>query len=198
MPQRPCNPESVLTSICRDLGFQRAVEVKVLPKPRGTSIQEGESHTKTHQRRKSKDNFVESHEMFSPTRRQTLRFFKRQKHAHTSCKDCAQASKREIRVVLTAIDPLSLGRVVQAPHTRHLLGLFAAIAQNSLLRSLSIVDSFARKQHYCRGSEELAIPKSARFRATPSCFAGLRATPSGGRPRTPSYSELLRATASGY
>ena len=48
---------------------------------------------------------------------------------------------------------LSLGRVVPAPHTRHLLGLFAAIAQNSLLRSLSIVDSFARKQHYCRGSE---------------------------------------------
>ena len=91
---------------------------------------------------------------------------------------------------------LSLGRVVPAPHTRHLLGLFAAMAQNSLLRSLSIVDSFAHKQHYCRGSEELAIRKSARFRATPSCFAGLRATSSGGRPRTPSYSELLRAALS--
>ena len=89
---------------------------------------------------------------------------------------------------------LSLGRVVPAPHTQHLLGPFAAIAQNSLLRSLSIVDSLARKQHYCRGSEELAIRKSARFQATPSNFAGLRATPSGRRPRTPSYSELLRAT----
>ena len=60
---------------------------------------------------------------------------------------------------------LSLGRVVPAPHTRHLLGLFAAIAQNSLLRSFSIVDSLASRQHSCRGSEELAIRKTARFQA---------------------------------
>ena len=81
---------------------------------------------------------------------------------------------------------LSLGRVVPAPHTRHLLELFAAIAQNSLLRSLSIVD---RKQHYCRGSEELAIRKSA-LRATPNYPPSY--SDWGGRPRTPSYSELLR------
>ena len=91
---------------------------------------------------------------------------------------------------------LSLGRVVPAPHTQHLLGPFAAIAQNSLLRSFSIVDSLANRQHSCRGSEELAIRKSARFQATPSYFAALRATPSGGRPRTPSYSEQLRAALS--
>ena len=77
-----------------------------------------------------------------------------------------------------------------SPHTA-LAGPFAAIAQNSLLRSFSIVDSLANRQHSCRGSEELAIRKTARFQATPSYFAGLRATPSGGRPRTPSYSELL-------
>ena len=90
---------------------------------------------------------------------------------------------------------LSLGRVDPAPHTQHLLGPFEAIAQNSLLRSFSIVDSLANRQHSCRGSEELAI----RFQATPNYFAALRATPSGGRPRTPSYSELLqllRATPS--
>ena len=130
---------------------------------------------------------------------------------------------------------LSLGRVVPAPHTRHLLGLFAAIAQNSLLRSFSIVDSLASRQHSCRGSEELAIRKTARFQATPnysellrvggaqeltsSCSELLRATPSGysellelseleqtsqasgatpsqGRPRTPSYSEPIRVTSS--
>ena len=88
--------------------------------------------------------------------------------------------------------PLSLGRVDPAPHTQHLLGPFEAIAQNSLLRSFSIVDSLAHRQHSCRGSEELAI----RFQATPSYFAALRATPSGGRPRTPSYSEPLRARQS--
>ena len=88
---------------------------------------------------------------------------------------------------------LSLGRVVPAPHTRHLLGLFAAIAQNSLLRSFSIVDSLASRQHSCRGSEELAIRKTARFQVNSEL---LRATPSGGRPRTPSYSELLQATPS--
>ena len=87
---------------------------------------------------------------------------------------------------------LSLGRVDPAPHTQHLLGPFAAIAQNSLLRSFSIVDSLANRQHSCRGSEELAI----RFQATPNYFAALRATPSGGRPRTPSYSEPLRAPQS--
>ena len=91
---------------------------------------------------------------------------------------------------------LSLGRVDPAPHTQHLLGPFAAIAQNSLLRSFSIVDSLANRQHSCRGSEELAIRKTARFQATPSYFAELRAAPSG-CPRTPSYSELLRATPSG-
>ena len=58
------------------------------------------------------------------------------------------------------------------------------------------MDSLANRQHSCRGSEELAIRKTARFQATPSYFAGLRATPSGGRPRTPSYSEQLRAALS--
>ena len=87
---------------------------------------------------------------------------------------------------------LSLGRVGPAPHTQHLLGPFAAIAQNSSLWSFSIVDSLANRQHSCRGSEELAIRKTARFQATPSYSELLRATPSGGRPRTPSYSELLR------
>ena len=87
---------------------------------------------------------------------------------------------------------LSLGRVDPAPHTQHLLGPFEAIAQNSLLRSFSIVDSLANRRHSCRGSEELAI----RFQATPNYFAALRATPSGGRPRTPSYSEPLRAPQS--
>ena len=93
---------------------------------------------------------------------------------------------------------LSLGRVVPAPHTRHLLGLFAAIAQNSLLRSFSIVDSLASRQHSCRGSEELAIRKTARFQATPNYSELLRV---GGAQElllraTPSYSELLRATPS--
>ena len=109
---------------------------------------------------------------------------------------------------------LSLGSVDPAPHTEHLLGPFAAIAQNSSLRSFSIVDSLANRQHSCRGSEELAIRKTARFqatpsysellrvggaqelRATPSCSEPLRATPSEGRPRTPSYSEPLQATPS--
>ena len=90
------------------------------------------------------------------------------------------------------VPSLSLGRVDPAPHTQHLLGPFEAIAQNSLLRSFSIVDSLANRQHSCRGSEELAI----RFQATPNYFAALRATPSGGRPITPSYSELLQATPS--
>ena len=55
---------------------------------------------------------------------------------------------------------LSLGRVVPAPHTQHLLGPFAAIAQNSSLRNLSEVDSVAHRQYYCGGSEELAIPET--------------------------------------
>ena len=103
---------------------------------------------------------------------------------------------------------LSLGRVVPAPHTRHLLGLFAAIAQNSLLRSFSIVDSLASRQHSCRGSEELAIRKTARFQATPNYSEllrvggaqELRATPGYSKllRATPSYSKLLRATPSGY
>ena len=80
---------------------------------------------------------------------------------------------------------LSLGRVGPAPHTQHLLGPFAAIAQNSSLWSFSTVDSLANRQHSCRGSEELAIRKTARFQATPSYFTELRATPS--------YSELLSA-----
>ena len=83
---------------------------------------------------------------------------------------------------------LSLGRVDPAPHTQHLLGPFAAIAQNSLLRSFSIVDSLANRQHSCRGSEELAIRKTARFQATPSHSEWFL--------RTPSHSELLRATPS--
>ena len=56
---------------------------------------------------------------------------------------------------------LSLGRVDPAPHTQHLQGLFAPSTQNSSLRSLSKVDSVANRQHYCRGSEELAIPETA-------------------------------------
>ena len=91
---------------------------------------------------------------------------------------------------------LSLGRVVPAPHTRHLLGPFAATAQNSLLRSSSIVDSLANRQHSCRGSEELAIRKTARFQATPNYFAELRATPSYSEWGAPKNSELLRATPS--
>ena len=56
---------------------------------------------------------------------------------------------------------LSLGRVDPAPHTQHLLGPFAAIAQNSALWSFSIVDSLANRQHSCGGSEELAILETA-------------------------------------
>ena len=117
---------------------------------------------------------------------------------------------RPIVLSIPSIAVLSLGRVVPAPHTRHLLGLFAAIAQNSLLRSFSIVDSLASRQHSCRGSEELAIRKTARFQATPNYSEllrvgaqELRATPSYSEwaPKnselfraTPSHSELLRAT----
>ena len=54
---------------------------------------------------------------------------------------------------------LSLGRVGPAPHTPHLLGPFAAIAQNSSLWSFLIVDSLANRQHSSR--EELAIPETA-------------------------------------
>ena len=56
---------------------------------------------------------------------------------------------------------LSLGRVGPAPHTPHLLGPFAAIAQNSSLWSFLIVDSLANRQHSSGGSEELAIPETA-------------------------------------
>ena len=94
---------------------------------------------------------------------------------------------------------LSLGRVGPAPHTQHLLGPFAAIAQNSSLWSFSIVDSLANRQHSCRGSEELAIRKTARFQATPNYFAELRATPSyseWGAPKNSEYSEQLRAALS--
>ena len=58
------------------------------------------------------------------------------------------------------------------------------------------MDSFAHKQHHCRGSEELAIRKTARFRAfrdTPSDSERLRTAP-----RIPSYSELLQSTPSCY
>ena len=58
---------------------------------------------------------------------------------------------------------LSLGRVDPAPHTEHLLGPFAAIAQNSALWSFSIVESLANRQHNCGGSEELAIWKTAGY-----------------------------------
>ena len=75
---------------------------------------------------------------------------------------------------------LSLGRVDPAPHTQHLLGPFEAKAQNSLLRSFSIVDSLANRQHSCRGSEELAI----RFQATPTYCGGHLS-------RTPNYAEFL-------
>ena len=55
------------------------------------------------------------------------------------------------------------------------------------------MDSLANRQHSCRGSEELAIRKTARFQATPSYSELLRV---GGAQETPSYSELLRATPS--
>ena len=69
------------------------------------------------------------------------------------------------------------------------------------------MDFLANRQHSCRGSEELAIPKTARFQATPSYSEwGTPATPSysellqvGGAQElraTPSYSELLRTTPS--
>ena len=93
---------------------------------------------------------------------------------------------------------LSLGRVDPAPHTQHLLGPFEAIAQNSLLRSFSIVDSLANRQHSCRGSEELAI----RFQATPNytpSYSKWGATKNSELLRaTPSSSKPLRATPSGY
>ena len=89
---------------------------------------------------------------------------------------------------------LSLGRVDPAPHTQHLLGPFATIAQNSSLRSFSIVDSLANRQHSCRGSEELATRKTARFQATPSYSELLRMGGAQELRATPSYSELLRAT----
>ena len=84
---------------------------------------------------------------------------------------------------------LSLGRVDPAPHTEHLLGPFAAIAQNSSLRSFSIVDSLANRQHSCRGSEELATKQ---LRATPSYSEW--GAPKNSEPlrAAPSHSELLR------
>ena len=96
--------------------------------------------------------------------------------------------------------PLS-GRVVPAPHTQHLLGPFAALAQNSLLRSFSIVDSLANRQHSCRGSEELAIRKSARFQATPSSYQHselLRVGSARELRATQSYSEPLRAATRAF
>ena len=92
--------------------------------------------------------------------------------------------------------PLSLGRVDPAPHAQHLLGPFEAIAQNSSLRSFSIVDSLANRQHSCRGSEELAIRKTARFQATPSYSELLRVGGAQELRATPSYFEPLRATPS--
>ena len=95
---------------------------------------------------------------------------------------------------------LSLGRVDPAPHTQRLWRPFAAIAQNSSLRSLSIVDSFAHRQHYCRGLEELAIRKTARFRATPSSYQHSELLRVGGAQElraTSQAAELLRATPSG-
>ena len=56
---------------------------------------------------------------------------------------------------------LSLGRVDPGPHTQRLRGVFLAIAQNSLLWSLSTVDFGAQRHHYFRGSEELAILETA-------------------------------------
>ena len=114
-----------------------------------------------------------------------------------------RASWKLVILVIPVIVPtfsLSLGRVDPAPHTQRLWRPFAAIAQNSLLRSLSIVDSFACKQHDCRRSEELAIRKSARFRATPSSYQHSELLRVGGAQElraTSQASELLRATRSG-
>ena len=122
----------------------------------------------------------------------------RSSKADTSSEWMALCQRKGIRVGLAGdteeTQGLSLGRVGPAPHTQHLLGPFAAIAQNSSLWSFSIVDSLANRQHSCRGSEELAIRKTARFQATPSYFAELRATSQNSEllRATPSYSELLR------
>ena len=93
----------------------------------------------------------------------------RLRHRQRSGRASHAGKRAELRASgATEAHPLSLGRIDPAPHTQHLLGPFAAIAQNSLLRSFSIVDSLANRQHSCRGSEELAIRKTARFQATPS------------------------------
>ena len=88
---------------------------------------------------------------------------------------------------------LSLGRVDPAPHTQHLLGPFAAIAQNSALWSFSIVGSLANRQHSCRGSEKLAIRKTARFQAAPSYSELLRVGGAQELRATRSNSELLQS-----
>ena len=134
-----------------------------------------------------------------------------------SCRSFAKLSGKLPKVFNTTSDPcrksnifllpffqtflLSLGRVVPAPHTQHLLGPFAAIAQNSLLRSFSIVDSLGNRQHSCRGSEELAIRKTARFRATPSSYQHSELLRVGGAQELraiPSYFEPLRAATRGF
>ena len=65
------------------------------------------------------------------------------------------------RPIVLSIAVLSLGRVDPGPHTQRLRGVFLAIAQNSLLWSLSIVDFGAQRHHYFRGSKELAILETA-------------------------------------
>ena len=58
------------------------------------------------------------------------------------------------------------------------------------------MDSLANRQHSCRGSEELAIRKTARFQATPSYSELLRVGGAQELRATPSYSEPLRAALS--
>ena len=127
---------------------------------------------------------------------ETAGIFSRRRHCKRDTIFCRETSSFRKRASARQDLHLSLGRVVPAPHTRHLLGLFAAIAQNSLLRSFSIVDSLASRQHSCRGSEELAIRKTARFQATPNYSELLRVRGAQELRATPSYSTLLRATPS--
>ena len=103
---------------------------------------------------------------------------------------------------------VSLGRAVPALHTR-LLGLFAAMLRILHFEASQQWTLSPDRQHSCRGSEELAIRKTARFQATPNYSdlsqssnrlrrppELLRAAPSQGRPRTPSYSEPIPASPS--
>ena len=100
------------------------------------------------------------------------------------------------------------GRVGPAPYTQHLLRPSAATAQNSSFgasQSSTIVGAQKSLQFERRRASEQLRDTSNYFlrvgapelRATSQTSELLRATPytpSGGRPRTPSHSEPIRAT----